>query len=590
MATKKKKKRKRYKVKVGRIIFLLLFLAVICLGVRLFLDAKGMYEEAKTAKHELEEIMPLIKSENYEAAQEKTEDIHQIIKDIRENLAKTPWKYCDKLPKYGPDFVTGCRLLEIADQMMDKYLDGGFSLLKEIPLSSLKVDDTFNVVGAMKYLDFAEAALPDMEAIVNEVAEMQLSLDTNGLLQKYSAKAQQLFDLYHQAEVYIPFLKAFFGQGGDRLYILAAQNSAEIRAGGGFPGSMGTIRIKDGFLSIGEFRSVWDVLLEVLPYEWMITDQERYLFWAWLEYPRDASYDPYFPKVAQIWAESYEARMGEHIDGVVSMTPIIIQKILACTGPITLEDGTVLDGTNATKFIQSDIYMKYLNSEAIMWGYEEGNAISDALFSNVATSAMASVFTGINLDTIPKFINMVKEGIDERIIMVWMENADAEQTVKNIGAAGTFNTDPSKPQLGVYFSNSNPSKMGWYLDLDISVSDPVVLDNGSFRYTVSVSMTNTIDWYTAYYAGQYIAGETELGYLISYLHLVAPAGGYISGYWMDNGYWMDEDEYMGSQIVFAHYFYIGPQENVTAHFYVTTAPGAQSPMTVVHTPTLQEYR
>ena len=48
--------------------------------------------------------------------------------------------------------------------------------------------------------------------------------------------------------------------GSDKVYLLAAQNTAEIRAAGGFPGSIGTIRVEDGVMSIGDFNPVNDVL------------------------------------------------------------------------------------------------------------------------------------------------------------------------------------------------------------------------------------------------------------------------------------------------------------------------------------------
>ena len=67
-------------------------------------------------------------------------------------------------------------------------------------------------------------------------------------------------DAYAVAEDYLPLLKAFLGGGSDRTYLLAAQNSTEIRASGGFPGSIGTITIVDGVLTIGDFNSVYDVL------------------------------------------------------------------------------------------------------------------------------------------------------------------------------------------------------------------------------------------------------------------------------------------------------------------------------------------
>ncbi len=589
---KKKKKKKKYKVKVGRIIFLLLFIVLIGFLARIAIDAKGMYDNAKVAKHELEEIITDIKSESYDAAQEKAADVHRILKEIRAKVEGPIWEHCDLIPKYGGDYVTGCRLLDIADEVMEKYMDAGFALLEEYPLSSLKEDDKFNVKALLSYLAFAEEVMPDAERIVKEISTMKLVLDENNLLGKYSGKILELIDLYHDAEVYVPLLKAVLRNGEDRLYLVVAQNSAEVRACGGYPGSIGTMRIKDGFMSIGDFASVWDVISLYLPDEELVTDQEYYMFYGWLQYPRDACYDPYFPKVATIWAQSYEERMFEHVDGIISLTPIIIQKILACTGPITLENGKVLDGTNTTRYIQNEIYMQYLNAVEVEQRLYEGNAITDALFVEVAQQSMKQVFSSLNPDILPKFIDMVHEGIDERIILVWMEDPEAEKLVREIGAAGEFNKDPENPVLGVFYSNCNPSKLGWYLDLDINVSDATVLDDGSLRYRASVSMFNNMTWDLAYYAGPYIAGtwEGDLGYLISYIHLVAPAGGYISNAWIDNWYAVESDYYQGNQVVFCRHFYIGPQERVTIYFDVTTAPGVGTPLKVVHTPTLKEYR
>ena len=43
---------------------------------------------------------------------------------------------------------------------------------------------------------------------------------------------------------------------------------------------------------------------------------------------------------------AYEAKHGESVDGVLSLTPTIIQKVLRISGPITLPDGTELNGDN----------------------------------------------------------------------------------------------------------------------------------------------------------------------------------------------------------------------------------------------------
>ena len=127
---KKKKKKKKYRLKIGRVILLLVILIILALGTRLFLDGKAMYDQARNAKYELGEIIDAVKAEDYDKAQERTEVVHGIIKSLREKLEGPIWSHCDLIPKYGPDFVTGCRLLDIADEMMDKYLTEGFELLK----------------------------------------------------------------------------------------------------------------------------------------------------------------------------------------------------------------------------------------------------------------------------------------------------------------------------------------------------------------------------------------------------------------------------------------------------------------------------
>ena len=61
---------------------------------------------------------------------------------------------------------------------------------------------------------------------------------------------------------------------------------------------------------------------------------------------------------------AYEAKHGESVDGVLSLTPTIIQKVLRISGPITLPDGTELNGDNATQMLQKDLYYKYLSSNS----------------------------------------------------------------------------------------------------------------------------------------------------------------------------------------------------------------------------------
>ena len=56
-------------------------------------------------------------------------------------------------------------------------------------------------------------------------------------------KLTEMNDLVQNAADLAPLAGAIFGAEGDRTYLITAQNSAEMRASGGFPGSMGTLRL-----------------------------------------------------------------------------------------------------------------------------------------------------------------------------------------------------------------------------------------------------------------------------------------------------------------------------------------------------------
>ena len=53
------------------------------------------------------------------------------------------------------------------------------------------------------------------------------------MISSYSDKITSLMSMYTDYEDYIPLMKAFIGDGSDKVYLLAAQNTAEIRAAGG---------------------------------------------------------------------------------------------------------------------------------------------------------------------------------------------------------------------------------------------------------------------------------------------------------------------------------------------------------------------
>ena len=138
-------------------------------------------------------------------------------------------------------------------------------------------------------------------------------------------------------------------------------------------------------------RDRYKVLASYTPSAANITAEEKELFGSWMNGPRDACFDPDFERVAYIWALAYEQKNSEHVNGVVSLTPAIIQGMLEYIGNVTLSDGTELTSENATKVLQYDLYYKYLNANA---SATAGDYVDD-LFAETAKATMSKLVSDV---------------------------------------------------------------------------------------------------------------------------------------------------------------------------------------------------
>jgi hypothetical protein len=585
------RRRRNKKLKIARNIAIAL-VPIIIIGLLIFrlgTDAKSMLSEANTLKTDLKAVMTGVKERDVESAQNATLKLDNTVRKLDRTLSSPVWKAVSHAPFAGKYVKSVNTLVSVAEDASDNILKPALDVMDEYPLEGLKVGDGFSVSTINAYLNLLEDIEPRIESMTTKMQTVKLPLGKTEMLSEYTQMLTKLTAAYKENGEYLPLFRAFLGDGSDKLYLLAAQNSAEIRASGGFPGSMGTIRIEDGVLTIDDFKTVYDMISVNPPTEAHITDTEYLLFSGSLDYARDACYIPDFERVGEIWALAYESKNDEHIDGVISLTPVIIQKVLAYTGAVTLSDGTELNGDNATQMLQKDLYYKYLSNNS---SYKVSNAYDyvDSLFAETAKIVMGKLVDDFDINRIADYSKIFTDGGKDRTILMWMEDETAESYVKAAGCSGALNDDPSNPEAGVFFSGANGSKLGWFVSLDTQIGDDVTInDDGSRTYDVTVTVSNDITRDDMYRAGNYIIGNYN-GQVESYLHLFAPAGGTISDFETSNSMAMNMDEYHGLEVAYNVEFMLAPSNPVTVTYKVTTAPGVSTPLKIGQTPTLQSYR
>ena len=121
--------------------------------------------------------------------------------------------------------------------------------------------------------------------------------------------------------------------------------------------------------------------------------------------------------------------------------------MLEYIGNVTLSDGTELTSENATKVLQYDLYYKYLNANA---SATAGDYVDD-LFAETAKATMSKLVSDFDVKKAGDYYKVFSDGAKNRTVMMWMEDEEDQELVKNAGCSGGLNEDPENPETGVYF-------------------------------------------------------------------------------------------------------------------------------------------
>lgn len=595
-SSKRSGKGKRIAIIVAAIV---LVIALCCGGVAFAAmgQAGELKQKASSAIADINAVMSDVKAQDYSAAANDAMDAKNTADEIQEQLGNPIWGMMSIMPVVGEDIRNVKTAVEALQIATGDALVPITTALQTTPLSDLvKADGAIDVDAMNKLLATVQQAAPAMQ----ECADMIEGLPEFHLSQIQSSfggakeKIGPMNDKFQQLSSITPIIGMLLGVDGDRKYVIAAQNSAELRASGGFPGSIGMMEISDGKISMGDFEKVYDALPEdAMPSNANITDVERRLFddeKKHLARTNDLGAIPDFERVASIWSQVY-ANRGNPVDGVISITPSVVQDILKITGPITLTDGTTLDGTNATKVLEHDLYWKYLGTDA----QAAKNAdLIDVLFAEAAAKAMTNLFANLSSGGLTEFAKTILSDMQTREFMIWLTDEGEQSSLEALNCSGDIGGTIEEPELGIYVSIMTPSKLGWYLDIDTQLGEPVVNADGSTTYPATTVVKNSLTAQERDSGSNYIIGRSTYyswpeGDIHPWVYFVAPEGGSIDDLEDDANATVISDTYDNVQVIRA-ISSLNVGKTATYTYSVTVAPGAQEPLSVTGTPLLTKYR
>lgn len=281
-------------------------------------------------------------------------------------------------------------------------------------------------------------------------------------------------------------IRELLGENGPRLYLFLFQNHHELRPTGGFIGSYGLLEVKNGhiddFFIDGIFNPDGQLREDIVPPRPM-----RKMTAAWSLH--DSNWWPDFPRSAEKAISFYEKTGGPTVDGIITLTPVIMRDILRITGPIDMpEYGVTVDADNFMPVIQEEVEENYDRSENR----------PKKILSDLAPILLDRLLSSRDAVTLLALADVLSEGLAERHILLYSRNEEIQSLLEQVGWSGSIlRTDGD--YASVVHTNINGFKTDGVIEDTVEHSSDIRAD-GSVIDTIRITRKHTggdtgYDWW-----------------------------------------------------------------------------------------------
>ena len=555
-------------------------------GFALYNSVKTVKADAATAMAQVSTLKKSIKDGDGEALKSSVTVVANSTDAIYREVTSPLWNVATFIPVVGEDVKSAQTLVSAAKNLVNNALEPLSNEIAGVSLSSLVSDGAINAELISSLCSSGLEVLPVVEDSVNQINSLPDAhiSQVATIINKVKEPLASSGDIIAALRPALENLPRMVGSEGARTYLVIAQNNAEFRATGGLPGSWGTITVDNGYISMGEFTSI----LHQEGLSVAITEEEQAAIATNMDTdPAQVNCTADFVRVGEMSREYWLQATEQEVDGVVTIDPVFLQRLVGLVGGFTAEDGTEINGDNCARVLMSDSYATYKND----------NEAQDAFFSSVASTAFDHVMGNLgNIDS-NKLVDVIKKSGEDHRLMVWMANADEEVLVKAFGFSGDLQTDVTKPEVGVYVNDDTWSKIDWYAKLSTTVGPAVKNADGTTSYTVQTDLTNTLTLEETGPISNYVLGynteKRDDADMRSYLFIYSPYMGTLSNIEVTGDGLVDEGSEIpvntleGCQVARLH-VHTGGGATTTVTYTVTVPAEATESLTVRMTPLANE--
>lgn len=264
------------------------------------------------------------------------------------------------------------------------------------------------------------------------------------------------------------------GQDSPKRYLFLLENNAELRPTGGFIGTLALIDIDKGQVQQIEVPGggVYDIAGQLT--EKVIAPRP-----LWLVNPhwnlQDANWFPDFPTSVEKIIWFFEKSGGPSVDGVIALTPDVIEDLLEIVGSIDMTDdyGVIVEAENFREVTQKEAEKKY-----------EEAPESKKFIADLTPILLNRVFN-LKSDSLLVIIDILNKNLKAKNLLFYFNDSELQQEISQWEWSGEIK-DTEKDYLAVINTNISGGKTDQAIDELIDHQTEIWAD-GSIIDTVTVT-------------------------------------------------------------------------------------------------------
>lgn len=499
------------------------------------------------------------------------------------------WDAAARLPGVGHDVQVMQRMTDVVADFAEQTVPEYANLVSQLDFETLFHDGRIDVDALAKLEPAFKKANKSLNEKVTEydsIGRARLGIvagvyDSGRSMLATAKKATTM-----TADIVLPNIKTWLGYDKVQTYAILAMTTAEMRGGGGLVGSVGTVTFDHGKIAIGDFMSN----VELLDYKATNVNKDEYALYQ-LDGPLHLRYDvrdvtnaPSTKRVAQLFRNIWnQSPLGDGValDGVVLADPVFVQSLVKALGDVKLQDGKVLTGENTAEYLLNTVYKDHASDD------------TDGMFSMVAKDCVNRLMRGTSPRALASLVKDLPTLVRYRHLNAYSFNKSLETVFTELGLTANVPRDAANPQLGIYLTEKNPSKIGWYIKRSTTVKQIDCESSGPATYHVEYTLTNTLTEeekksLSSYVTGDWGAYPDRGGSGMETIVFHPPAGGQLKDFSVTGGGSVPTTGALEWAEVFRTYVQLRPGQTVTYAFDVVVSKNATQKLEVDETPTGRE--